>query len=64
MSILLSIENAGIKETGTFCWSIISVLLFTFQVSNSIVSMIISGLRGTGVRCPRRKSGGKKREGA
>lgn len=64
MSLVLSIKNAGTKEIGTFCWSIISILLFTFQVPNSIVSMTFSGIRGTGVKSPGRKSGGREGEEA
>lgn len=59
ISLLLSIENAGTKEIGTFCWSIVSVLLFTFQVPNSIASVTISGIRGVGVKSPGRKLGGR-----
>lgn len=63
MSLVLSIENAGTKEIGMLYWSIISVLLFTFQVPNSIVTVTVFGIPGTRVKSPRKKSGRREEEG-
>lgn len=64
MSLVLSIENAGTKGIGMFCWTVISVLLFTFQVPNNIVSVTLFGIGGAGLEFPGRNSGGREKERA
>lgn len=64
MSLVLSIENAGTKGIGVFCWTAISVLLFTFQVPNNIVSVTLFGIGGAGLEFPGRNSGGREEERA